>query len=343
MKRVIYLLAAFGIVAAASVWAAEPGDQPQLYSVQDDSYGPGSYYGPNRGDAVNFYINRAQSWIAQGEYDKAFADFSQELQLLHPNDVTSIATSYNNLGSIWHLKGDYDKAIADYNQALAINPNDAYAYNNRGFAWNAKGEYDKALADFNQALAINPTIENTYRHRGDVWRSKGEFDKAIADDNQALAINSVNAPAYDDRGKAWNLKGEYEKARADFSQAIAIDGNNAAYYDDLAFFQATCLDARYRDGQNAFANASKAYQITNGNSANNIAVLAAAYAESGDFAKAVEWQKKAIDLTKSDPTKQRYLARLALFQQGKPFRMNPKEADAKATQAPAPSLNKTLN
>ncbi len=60
---------------------------------------------------------------------------------------------------------------------------------------------------------------------------------------------------------------------------------------------------------------------------------------NGEYAKALEWQQKAIDLTKSDEMKLRYLARVELFKQGKPFRLDPKTA----TQVPAPSVVKASN
>ncbi len=51
--------------------------------------------------------------------------------------------------------------------------------------------------------------------------------------------------------------------------------------------------------------------------------LAAAYAENGDFAKAREWQEKAIDLA-DEEGKTDGRARLELYKQGKPYRMEAK-------------------
>ena len=250
------------------------------------------------------------------------------------------ALAYNQRGGVWYEKGEYDKAIADDTHAIAIDPNFAAAYNNRSAAWDEKNEFDKGIADATQALAIEPSFIEALVSRGALWFNKGEYDKAIADNNQALAINPSVAQAYDNRASAWNMKGEYEKAKADFNQAIAIDSNGAAFYNDLAFFQATCLDPRFRDGKRAFENASKAYQLSNGNNANNnFSVLASVYAENGDFAKALEWQGKAIDLAKTEQMKQRYLARVELFKQGKPFRLDPKTA----MQELAPGAAKAAN
>ena len=51
-------------------------------------------------------------------------------------------------------------------------------------------------------------------------------------------------------------------------------------------------------------------------------ILAAAYAESGDFAKAREWEEKAIELAPKE-IKQDYRDRLELYKQGKPYHEQP--------------------
>jgi tetratricopeptide (TPR) repeat protein len=50
--------------------------------------------------------------------------------------------------------------------------------------------------------------------------------------------------------------------------------------------------------------------------------LASAYAESGDFAKAREYQEKAIELAPEE-VKPKFRAPLELYKQGKPFRVEP--------------------
>lgn len=52
--------------------------------------------------------------------------------------------------------------------------------------------------------------------------------------------------------------------------------------------------------------------------------MAAAYAEVGDFKKAVDWEKKALDLSKDVPEEilRETRTRLKLYEQGKPYRVN---------------------
>ena len=244
---------------------------------------------PAKAQDVVDYKNRGDDWFNKGEYDMAIANYDQALRLLDPSDAANIAAVYSNRADAWEKKGEYDKAIADCNQALVVNPSFFYAYNNRAIAWNEKGEYDKAIADCNQALAINPSNADAYCNRGFAWQGKGEYDKAIADYNQALAVNP----------------------------------NLVEAYNGLASLQATCPDARYRDGKKAFENASKGYQLSGGEYS-SLDALAAAYAECGDFDAAKDWEEKAIESAKADKSvdkdKAEYPSHLESYKQRKPWR-----------------------
>ena len=56
-----------------------------------------------------------------------------------------------------------------------------------------------------------------------------------------------------------------------------------------------------------------------------VAARAAAYAETGDFGKAVHWQKEALArLHPTSPQRQEFKNRLKLYRDGKPFRTEPK-------------------
>ncbi len=273
----------------------------------------------NAQDAGN-YLKRGNEWQAQGEQDKAIANYNQALVM----DPT-MAWAYVNRSNSWLNKGEYDKAIADCNQALAINPNLAMAYNNRGVAWNAKGDRDIAIIDYGQALRLDPNMALAYTNRGYAWRRKRQYDKALADFDRALTVNPNNARAYYNRGTSWYCKGAYDRARADFNQALAINPQFADAYNDLAAIQAVCPDAQYRDGPKAFKNASHAYLLSGGKSFIYTCTLAEAYAENGDFQKAREWMEKAIAMSAaakyvSEEDKLEMRSALELFKQGKPYR-----------------------
>ncbi|HTQ41019.1 MAG TPA: tetratricopeptide repeat protein [Pirellulales bacterium] len=252
--------------------------------------------------------------------------------LFHGTPAQAGDNCYFNWALQWDSQGNYDKAIADYNCAIEICPDDAVAYNNRGYDWYMKGDFDKAIADYNQALAICPRDGAYYSNRGVAWNDKGDLDKAMADYNQALAVDPNTASAYNNLGCIESARGEYEKAKDDFYRCLSADPNYVAGLENLGFFQATCPDPKYRDGKKAFENASLGYQLDNGAdpySSHN--ALAAAYAESGDFAKAAAWQEQVVQLAPAkDKTMQ--TARLELFKQHQPYRSKQYTELTKQTQ-----------
>lgn len=91
------------------------------------------------------------------------------------NDLASV---YNNRGLAYQAQGDLERALADYAQALALYQrlvetdgrhelrNDlAMVYNNRGLAYRAQGDLERALADYAQALALRQhLVETDGRH-----------------------------------------------------------------------------------------------------------------------------------------------------------------------------------
>jgi tetratricopeptide (TPR) repeat protein len=82
--------------------------------------------------------------------------------------------------------------------------------------------------------------------------------------------------------------------------------------------RAGCPDATIRDGAKALEAARKAHDLSKGPA--EMAALAAAHAELGQFDKAVEWQEKAIAAA-PEGAKEQYRERLKKYQDRKPYRL----------------------
>jgi tetratricopeptide (TPR) repeat protein len=265
------------------------------------------------GDETPFN-NRGTAWDDKKDYDKAIEDYTESIRLEGRNPE-----AFSNRGLSWRKKKEYDKAIADYSEAIRINPIYAQGYTGRGDAWYFKKEYDKAMADYNEAIRIDPKSAIAYEDRGDAWRGKKDYDKAIADYNEAIRIDPSYAIAYVGRGLGWRAKMEYDKAIADYDEAIRLDPKDAAAYNSRACLWATCPDEKYRDGNKALESATRACELSKWSDAIKISTLAEAYAEAGNYDKAVEWQEKAISLFTNESSKRKGEAELKLFKNKKPY------------------------
>jgi Tfp pilus assembly protein PilF len=264
---------------------------------------------------ASLYVARGDAWTAKQEFEKAIADYGQAIRL-----DARLARAYKCRGYAWDQKQEYDKAIVDFTEAIRLDPKDGGAYGSRGAAWFRKKRYDKAIADFTEVIRLDPQDAAAYYVRGYSWSEKKEHDKAIADFTEAIRLDPEAAHAYFFRAYAWGQKQEYDKAIADFTEAIRLDPGEFHAYNGIAWFLATCPDARFRDGKRAVASATKACELTAWKQHAPLNTLAAAHAEAGDFESAVKWQLNAIALLNDKEKKDEYRSRLKLYQEKKPYR-----------------------
>ena len=139
-----------------------------------------------------------------------------------------------------------------------------------------------------------------------------------------MVVNDGHYSAHVELMADWRIKGEYDKAIADYKKAIELNPRCVDAYSSLAFLQASCLDEKYRDGKKALENGKQACEMSGGKDGDALDSLAAAYAENGDFDRAVEQETKALKLAMTDRSKKKFQARLELYQQKKPYRHDPK-------------------
>jgi len=129
--------------------------------------------------------------------------------------------------------------------------------------------------------------------------------------------------AYYERGKsAKHRGGGYGEAISDYEAAVRVDPGYALAFSDLAWLRAACPAAEFRDSTKAIENATKACELTDWKNHCYVGTLAAVYAEVGDFAAAVKWQRETIDLLTEDKRAKwlaNYKSRLKLFQSGKRY------------------------
>jgi len=124
-----------------------------------------------------------------------------------------------------------------------------------------------------------------------------------------------------DRGLAYWEIGRHQQARADFQQAISINPKNDAAYNGLAWAMSTSPQAEVRDGKTALEMATRACELTDWNNPYHLSTLAAAYAETGQFQRAIEFHRKAMALPDFPAAKMdRARQRLELYEDGMPYR-----------------------
>jgi tetratricopeptide (TPR) repeat protein len=273
-------------------------------------------------DAWGPYL-RAIVWQKEKkDLERALHEFEVAIRLsrIYPTDSRLRSAIVCGRGVAWAAKKEYDKAIKDYSSAIELNSRNVVAREDRGIAWTAKKQYEKAIADLDAAIRIRPDDAMIYFHRGRAWHKKGDFDNAVDDFSEAVSLRPYFANAFVDRGLAWSAKKSYGKALADFNTTVRLEPGSPIAYNARAWFWATCPDAGHRNGRGAVESATRSSDLTGWKFAPALDTLAAACAEAGDFAAAVKWQLKALDLSTDALKTDEYRARLKLYQEKKAYR-----------------------
>ena len=225
------------------------------------------------------------------------------------------------------------QAIVYYTAAIKADPSDFVAYFNRAGCYLHEGEWAKALQDTDAAARLKPAYADTYylraaalyhmgreaECRADIAR--GERGKPSAVTRQGIAElradlcqSSANPSPDEIRTSLATLDRAVAQARGAAATAEALN--------DRAWFLAVCRARAGRNGARAVADATEACRLTRWKQRNIIDTLAAAYAEKGEFDKAIETERKAIGMAWHDrPARTSYQRHLAAFERHQPWRI----------------------
>ncbi len=219
----------------------------------------------------------------------------------------------------------YDLALPDVNKAIALDPNNPELYESRAqIRVQLNNDVAGALADYDKALKLDPKRSETYMERAWVHATLKNNAAAIADYDSAIALKQDDSSLYVQRGEMYYRTHDYVKAMADWKKALELKHDDSATYNAMAWLLATSPDPKVRDGKKAIELATKACELSEWKKGEVVDTLAAAYAEVGDFKRAVEFENKAIALMKPDSDEMKAArAQLRFFENGRPFRETP--------------------
>src|SRR4029453_4209805 len=162
------------------------------------------------------------------------------------------------------------------------------------------GDVASAKRNVEAALRIDPKLWPALYIRAQIFRKEGKYELAIQDCDEALRQYPGCVEASLLRASVKFRLGKNGGALKEFNYLISLHPRSvtlARALSDRAWFQATCPDSSFRNGQQAVKDAKAACNIMQWKDESMIDTLAAAYAETGDFDSAVRYAAQALAIT----------------------------------------------
>jgi len=269
-------------------------------------------------DLAEAHNNLGFAHAADGHVDEALVEYRKAIEL-----DAQYAPAYNNMGLALAMKSNLDEAIANFKKAVELDPANGGAEGNLGHALIAKGDVEGAIPHFRKALELGPETAEYHTDLGIALAKKHRLDEAIPHFERALVLSPDAANAHYYLGKALVLEGRGAEGLAHWKQALSKDPDNLQVLNDTAWVLATSQDDALRNGNAALPLAEHAAQLTSAGEPAILGTLAAVYAETGRFDKAIELELRAVELATqqgNEALAQSLNARLALYQEKTPIR-----------------------
>jgi len=258
--------------------------------------------------------------FTKGNITEAMNHFQEALRLRPKNPE-----NHYNLGLGLAQTGRLSEATVHFQEAVRLKPDYGDALLNLGIAQLAQGNVPAAKEAFNQTMSIPEFAAEGRYHLGVVLAQEGDLDESTKLYEQAIALK----PAYDgpilDLSRSYLTRGRSADAIRVLRIGAANIPNNVPVLELLARVLATSKDDALRDGATALRLAERASALTGRREPVLQATLAAAYAETGDFERAVAVARQALGLAEAAGAEQTQLKQviylqIELYLQQRPYR-----------------------
>jgi len=245
-----------------------------------------------RPDYAEAHYNLGRLLVEKGQLDDAIAHY-ERAAAINPADTEA----QNNLGVTLFGMGRADDAIAHYRKALEIQPDYAEASCNLASALLTKGDFEGAIVRYTACLSAIPDQEEARYNLASALLRRGRIDEAIIQYQKVLQMHPDSADAHANLGSAWLAKRRVQDAKTEYTKALQISPENLAALSNLAWLLATSADPSLRNGSEAVRLAERADSASSRSDKHStvLRILAAAYAEAGQFAEAKKTAQQALE------------------------------------------------
>ncbi len=251
---------------------------------------------PNYAEA---HGNLGNVFFKRGQLAEAISQFQEAIRL-KPDEVNA----HYNLGAVLSQQGRTDEAINQFQAAIRLRPEYAEAYDNLAKLLAGEGRLDEAVSCYRAEIGLKPGAVDAEGNLGNVLAAQGRHAEADREYEAVLRLVPNSAQGHLRYGQALAAEHRYGAAKGEYEKVLELHPGHREASERLAWLLATCPEASLRDGKEAVELAEGVRAPGGNESPQFLDTLGAAYAEAGEFEKAVETARRALELpaTKEDPS-----------------------------------------
>ena len=269
-------------------------------------------------DYVDAHINLGSALMKLGRLARAAEQFQTVIHL-----DPSRPEGYFNLGTLFMAESKLEHAIECFNDAIQLKPDYAEARSNLGIALMRSGKANEGIQQLTEVTRLQPTNSEAQFNLGLACLNHGDLEQAVRRFNESLRLTPGQAKVQYRLSQALLREDQTKEAVALLEKASRLHPDHPDILNELAWVLATDPDAEVRSGLEAVRLAGHACELTENQQAPMLNTLAAAYAETGQFSRAIATARESRKLAEAAGQKEVAAQAedlLKAFQSGQPFR-----------------------
>ncbi|MBU0678244.1 MAG: tetratricopeptide repeat protein, partial [Verrucomicrobia bacterium] len=231
--------------------------------------------------------------------------------------------AHSNVGNIHLSERRLQQARDHFGAALHLKPDYEVTHYNLGLLLALEGQYEQALEQYGEAVRIRPDFTDAYCRMGSCYMLLGELDEAIRSFAKAVEASPEQFEIHYQLAALCHAAGNHAEALRHYKTTTVLNPWFPDAFSNMAWILSTHADPELRDGSSAVKLATRACELTGYRNPLFLTSLAAAYAETGRFEKAIATETRAADTALSAGNTElvrQCRHRLELYHRGEPHR-----------------------
>jgi tetratricopeptide (TPR) repeat protein len=277
------------------------------------------------------YHLRANARFLQGQYQDCITDMQTSIQLRPLSGPSNGEGPYLLLAMAHTQQREYEQSIACLHMARHLNPASYAAQFELWQCYQLLGRPAVANYVAQELTRLDPKNAKGYQAKAASLNALGCYKEAITAATKALDLDSKDATGHQVSAFALRQLGQYKAAIERYDAALRINADDADSLLGKAWILSTSPESSSRNGKEALVLAKRAQKAGNAPHSLVLPVLAAAYAECGEYQEAIRVASQCLRLPDIPGTRddEQIRAQLKCYEQDRPYRIGPSHTEKK--------------